>query len=337
MLRMIAVLIGALVIGLGITYFARWLARALKIYDHPDSDVPGKYHERPIPLMGGLGVFIPVVLLGCFLVYGNGGIGAILIGMTVMTLLGVVDDVWGLGYTVRLIIQTLVAIWLVTLVLKPAFLGPDWLSSLLSIIWIIGLTNAFNLMDNLDGAASGITSLIALTLVVFAGHLGLESPALLATAVLGASLGFTWFNRQPASIYLGSAGSFGLGFLLSSLTVLLAGAMQPDSIRLMALPVIMGFPIFDTTLVVGTRLFGRRPLLTHDASCVTYRFFQLGLSRRQAVLVEYTMTVSFCLLSWFVMTVRTPLAQVAFIAWLVVLTYLGFRLATLPGERRIPV
>ena len=98
----------------------------------------------------------------------------------------------------------------------------------------------------------------------------------------------------------------------------------------------MGFPIFDTTLVVGTRVFRRRPLLTHDASCVTYRFFQLGLNRRQAVWLEYTMTLSFCLLSWFVLTAGTPLAQVAFVAWLVVLTYLGYRLATLSGDRRIP-
>jgi UDP-GlcNAc:undecaprenyl-phosphate GlcNAc-1-phosphate transferase len=336
MLTTAIVIIGSLILSFAVTYLARWSARTMKVYDHPDTDDPSKYHDRPIPLLGGLGVFVPMVLFGGLYLHGDYRIMAILAGTTVMTVLGVVDDIRGLGYGVRLVIQTVVSVLLVELVFRPDFFGPVWLSHFIAVVWMVGLTNAFNLMDNLDGAAGGITGLIALTVLLFANQFGLQPPSLMAAVVVGASLGFTYFNRQPASIYLGSAGSFGLGFLLSCLIVLIAGAMPPGSIRLAALPVIMGFPIFDTTLVVGTRLYRRRPLLTHDASCVTYRFFQLGLNRRQAVRLEYTMTLCFCLLSWFVFTARTPLAHVAFVAWLVVLSYLGYRLATLPGERRTP-
>jgi len=333
--RLMVVFLACFAVAMVSTLAARRVAHRFRIYDYPNDSDPSKYHKQPVPLLGGLGVWLPILLCGLTLAPSDWHIWAVVAGATVMTFLGLVDDLLDLSYWVRLIAQSVVILGVMAAGINADSLSPVWLSRILSFIWLIGLTNAFNLMDNLDGAAIGITGIISVVVALLAVYLSLPSQAYLAVGVSGAAAAFFLFNRKPATIYLGSAGSFCLGFVLASLCLLLTPGFSNGWFQALALPVLMGFPIFDTTMATLSRLYYKRPLFTHDASCTTYRFFRLGMSREQAVRVEHLMALIYALFSWIVFWTHPALAFVIFIALLVVFVYIGYRLARLPGSQGV--
>jgi UDP-GlcNAc:undecaprenyl-phosphate GlcNAc-1-phosphate transferase len=170
----------------------------------------------------------------------------------------------------------------------------------ITVLWVIGITNAFNLIDGLDGLAAGSALFSTLVVFVVAIFSGSSLVSLLTIALAGAILGFLRFNFNPATIFLGDCGSLFVGFMLSALA--LAGAQKAPTAIAVAIPVVsFGLPILETTLSVLRRFIGRRPVFTADREHIHHKLLQSGMSPRQVVIVLYAVSGLFALLSLFLL------------------------------------
>jgi UDP-GlcNAc:undecaprenyl-phosphate GlcNAc-1-phosphate transferase len=252
--------------------------------------------------------------------------------------LGIYDDVLGAGPYLKFSVQALAGAMLFAGGLRildlPVLFGthdlPWFLGLPLTILWVLAITNAFNLIDGLDGLAAG--SALFSTMVVFVVALlsGSSLVALMTIALAGSVLGFLRFNFNPATIFLGDCGSLFIGFMLSALA--LQGAQKAPTIIAVAIPVVsFGLPILETVLSVIRRFISGRPVFTADREHIHHKLLQLGLSHRQVVIVLYAVSALFALLSLFLLwptgsTLGLVLAVVGTGVWLGVqhLGYLEF-------------
>jgi len=222
--------------------------------------------------------------------------------------LGIYDDVRGASPYLKFFVQALAGAMLFAGGLRildlPVLFGThqfSWYTGLpLTILWVVAITNAFNLIDGLDGLAAG--SALFSTLVVFViallGNLSLIS--LISLALAGAILGFLRYNFNPATIFLGDCGSLFIGFMLSALA--LYGAQKAPTIIAVAIPVVsFGLPILETSLSVVRRLISGRPIFTADREHIHHKLLQRGMSHRQVVIVLYGVSALFALLSLFLL------------------------------------
>ena len=277
-------------------------------------------HSAPLPRLGGVAIFAAFLLsLGTALAiaayYPSVRFGfsvkiltTLLVPACLVFLLGLYDDVRGLGPYVKFSVQGVAAtiLWLggFRILDLPVLFGsrqfPWFIGLALTIVWVLGITNAFNLIDGLDGLAAG--SAMFSTLVVFVVALLSQSSlvALMTVALTGAILGFLRFNFNPATIFLGDSGSLFIGFLLSALA--LEGAQKAPTVIAVAIPVVsFGLPILETSLSVLRRLIGGRPVFTADREHIHHKLLQLGLSHREVVIVLYAVSALFGLLSLFLL------------------------------------
>ena len=277
-------------------------------------------HSVPLPRLGGLAIFSTFLLTvgAAFLAswrYPHLDFGfslqtlkSILLPATLIFLLGVYDDLRGVGPYVKFAVQAVAGGILFVFGLRvldlPVLFGGEhfpWFVSLpLTILWVIAITNAFNLIDGLDGLAAG--SALFSTLVVFVVALlsGSSLVSLMSLALVGAILGFLRYNFNPATIFLGDSGSLFIGFMLSALA--LRGAQKAPTIVAVAIPVVsFGLPILETTLSVIRRFISGRPVFTADREHIHHKLLQLGLSHRQVVIVLYAVSAVFALLSLFLL------------------------------------
>ena len=276
-------------------------------------------HEHALPRLGGIAIFCAfllatgvALLAGKFLMPGEGlalrPLLTILPPAILIFLLGVYDDVRPVGPYVKFLVQAIAGAMLFAGGLRildlPVLFGThvfSWYTGLpLTIIWVMAITNAFNLIDGLDGLAAG--SALFSTLVVFVvailGNLSLIS--LIALALAGATLGFLRYNFNPATIFLGDCGSLFIGFMLSAMA--LYGAQKAPTIIAVAIPVVsFGLPILETSLSVVRRFISGRPVFTADSEHIHHKLLQLGMSHRQVVIVLYGVSAIFALLSLFLL------------------------------------
>lgn len=277
-------------------------------------------HSRPLPRLGGVAIFLAFlasvfVSLVAGKLYPGWQVGfsakaglMILAPGTLVFLLGVYDDLRSLGPPIKFAVQAIAAVMLFAGGLRinnlPVLFGThqfSWFISLaLTTLWVLAVTNAFNLIDGLDGLAAG--SALFSTLVVFVvallGHSTLMT--LMTLALAGAILGFLRFNFNPATIFLGDCGSLFIGFLLSALA--LQGAAKAPTTVAIAIPVVsFGLPILETVLSIARRFISGRPVFTADREHIHHKLLQLGLSHRQVVIVLYGASGIFALLSLFLL------------------------------------
>jgi UDP-GlcNAc:undecaprenyl-phosphate GlcNAc-1-phosphate transferase len=277
-------------------------------------------HSTPLPRLGGIAIFLAFIIsfgsallvihwhptLGVTL--GFKTLATILLPAFLVFLLGVYDDLRGVGPYFKFTVQGIAASLLFAGGLRildlPVLFGDrhfPWFVGLpLTILWVLAITNAFNLIDGLDGLAAG--SALFSTLVVFVVALlsGSAVVALMTLALAGAILGFLRFNFNPATIFLGDCGSLFIGFMLSALALL--GAQKAPTIIAVAIPVVsFGLPILETTLSVIRRLISGRPVFTADREHIHHKLLQRGMSHRQVVIVLYAVSALFALLSLFLL------------------------------------
>jgi len=306
------------VLSLALTGLALRVSPRLGFVDEPGGR---KAHERPMPLGGGVAMFLawslPVGLL-VILSASCGWTGAaerataafagkamplawVLGAGAVLMLLGLLDDVFGLSPAIRLAVQVAVAggLYLISHEIRiTLFAGWSALSFLYTVLWIVGITNAFNFLDNTDGQSAGVAMVAAGILAVVGFQSGQELMAWLALALAGAAAGFLVFNFPPAGIYMGDAGSLFLGFTLSALTILFtfyeSGDAPSGRLYGVLMPLfILALPVFDTLTVIAIRLHEGRPIWRGDRSHFAHRLLALGMSKREAVVFIYLVT--FCL------------------------------------------
>jgi UDP-GlcNAc:undecaprenyl-phosphate GlcNAc-1-phosphate transferase len=277
-------------------------------------------HQIPLPRIGGVAIYSAFVFTvgvarlvswrfpGLDFGFSPKVLESILLPATLIFLLGVYDDLRGVGPYTKFAVQAIAggivfAFGLRVLDLPVLFGGrhfPWFVSLPLTILWVIAITNAFNLIDGLDGLAAG--SALFSTLVVFVVALlsGSALVSLLSLALVGAILGFLRFNFNPATIFLGDSGSLFIGFMLSALA--LRGTQKAPTVVAIAIPVVsFGLPILETTLSVIRRFISGRPVFTADREHIHHKLLQLGMSHRQVVVVLYGVSGVFALLSLFLL------------------------------------
>jgi|DewCreStandDraft_4_1066084.scaffolds.fasta_scaffold03495_11 UDP-GlcNAc:undecaprenyl-phosphate GlcNAc-1-phosphate transferase len=309
--------ISAFVLGLILIPFAIKIAIKFDILDKPITKL--KKHTRPVPYLGGAAIYFSflIVVVGSKLILHQTfhGVIGILIGCTIMFIVGLVDDIKNLSPYVKLFFQFLASLVLLKVNLHIKFMDANILNYVLTILWVIGITNAFNIIDIMDGLSAGVAAISSVAFFIVAFLAGRVNDMIPAIALLGALCAFLIYNKPPAKIFMGDAGSLFIGFLLASLA-LNGGYSRINNIAVLSPVLILGVPIFDTFLVMFMRVAkGRLPIYGSDDH-LAQRLVMIGFSKPKAVLFLILLTV---ILS-FVAIVSTFLKQDgAFILYVFVL------------------
>ncbi len=273
-----------LLVSAAATPFAGHLARRLGILDHPEQM---KFHHRSTPYLGGVAVAAGLAGVGLATAGASGQMTAIVLGGVAVCGLGLVDDWRTVGPIVKLAVEVGAALALWFSGVGAGLFGNQVLDAALTVVWVVAITNAINLIDNMDGLAPGVSAICALGFFALAASRGDSLVAALALGTSGAALGFLWHNFPPAKIFLGDAGSLLLGFLLAALGLKLDLVGQPGFVR-SAIPVlILAVPIFDMALVVTARLRDGRPVYVGGTDHSSHRLIGRGMSPRGVALVAY--------------------------------------------------
>jgi UDP-GlcNAc:undecaprenyl-phosphate GlcNAc-1-phosphate transferase len=286
MSTLILIFASALLLAISATPGTRWLALKLGIMDQPAAR---KVHTTPIPRFGGIAMYGAVVIaLVVFRGrYGFNQLISILLGATWVSLLGAWDDRWGLRPMLKFVGQVVGAVILIVAGVQVQFLPSEALNWAVTVVWVVGLTNALNFLDNMDGLSGGIAAIASAFFLLMALQNGQYLVGVLSAALLGASVGFLVYNFNPASIFMGDTGSLFLGFMLAAVGIKLRFPENTDSITWMVPVIVLGVPIFDTTLVVFSRL--RRGLhpATPGKDHTSHRLVRMGFTQREAVMLLY--------------------------------------------------
>ncbi len=301
MTREILIVGAALVLALGGTPLARRMAHQFGVVDQPNAR---KVHVTPTPLLGGVAIYLAFVLALLFLgdlFYINQLIG-IFIGASFVSFMGLVDDSRGLPALVKLIGQVVAALILALSGVYADIFPGTVLDIIVTVIWVVGITNAMNLLDNMDGLSSGLAAIAAAFFLVLASLSRQYLVGALAAALLGACIGFLRYNFNPASIFMGDSGSLFIGFVLAATGLKLRFPSNVVFVTWMVPVLVLGLPIFDTTLVFFSRLRrGLNPLTTPGKDHISHRLARLLQgSRREAVLVCYLLAGIFGLTAIFI-------------------------------------
>ncbi len=265
---------------------ARW-ARRRDVVDHPGSY---KAHPAPTPLLGGVAIYLALAAGAAAGAAFGAAPGRLLAataaGATIIFVLGLVDDLKDLPVGPRLLVQLGAAALPVAAGAATTSAVPPWLSISLSLLWIAGITNAFNLLDNMDGLAAGLGSMTALAIAVLALASGRTLDPLMP-ALAGACLGFLRYNFPPARVFMGDCGSLQVGFVLATAALPLAlGRGRPGDA--LAVAAVFLLPLLDTSLVTVSRLRrGKNPLRAPGRDHLSHRLAGLGLSTRTTILSLY--------------------------------------------------
>ena len=286
----IEVSVTAVLISYLMTPIVKKIALKTGYLDHP-KDI--KVHARPTPLLGGVSIYIAfVVSLFATLNFTHGAkFYGIIVGSTFLLIIGLIDDKMGMMPEMKLLAQFLAAMIVIKSGVQIEFLPNHYLNVALSYLWIMGITNAFNLLDNMNGLSAGIAVIAAAFFGVVMWSSNQLEIAIISFAMAGAALGFLRHNFPVADIFMGDSGSLVIGFVLAS-TALVGSWSTTFPTTSLAMPiVILAYPIFDTTLVTVMRLRERRSVFQGGKDHSSHRLSLLGFKRRGAVLVIYGICV----------------------------------------------
>jgi UDP-GlcNAc:undecaprenyl-phosphate GlcNAc-1-phosphate transferase len=297
----------------------RKIAFKFAVLDNPNQS--HKTHKEPIPYLGGFSIVLPVLIL-CAVGPTVFSLSqeTVLQGITLIlpcifiSLVGLIDDIRNLAAPTRFLTQlaasALVSLFLIENKFLVQITGIPLLNFLISIFWIVGITNAINLVDNLDGAAAGLTAIACLS--IFTMSL-LSNQFLLATFSLtigSAALGFLFWNRNPAKIYLGDSGSLFLGLALSVILIQFNPSVQVPSSALVIPIFIMAIPIIDTSVVVMSRIIRGVSIFQGGRDHISHRIIARGVSRKSSVILICSLGGFFSSLALVINQIRSQLIEV---------------------------
>lgn len=274
-----------------------------------------EFNNKPVLRIGGLGIFIgysiALILISVINYFNSFYLLPLFIGSLMMFLLGITDDLLQLSPYLRLVFQILIASYAISsgIVIENidfSYFGinnfivnlPGILSYFISILWLVGITNAINWIDGLDALASSITAISTIGFILVSIKFGNFESAFLGCALLGANLGFLRFNTKPASIYMGDGGSYLIGFTLATLSITSTLNSQQVFVPHLAI-IILLIPILDMGIVIFKRIFsGKSPFLP-DKSHIHHRLMAIGLSESKVVSFLCLINISLILLAFF--------------------------------------
>ena len=282
-----------------LTPFVKKFAFKIGAVDHPNSR---RINKVPIPSLGGIGIIISFFIT--VLIFGDLSkeIMWILAGTSIIALMGFLDDIKDLSPWLKLFLQFGAAALVVVLggvrinfirlPFSSTYIGFGMFAIPITMFWVVGVTNALNFIDGLDGLAAGTAGIASTTLLIVAMQQNSLSIAVLLAAIVGSCLGFLKFNFNPAQIFMGDTGALPLGFLLATIST--HGLMKSATTIAIAVPVLaLGLPLFDTTIAVIRRLLNGKSPFHADRGHLHHKLLDRGLNQKQAVSILYSMSL-FC-------------------------------------------
>jgi len=286
--------LSAFILALVIVPLCRGAARSVGKVAHPAAD---RWHRQSTPLFGG--VAIAITTIGCAIGFSDAVALVVPLGCgALIFLVGLADDIRGFRPGTKLVAQIAMASVLLFFGYRLDWAESLTLNSVLTVLWVVGITNAFNLLDNMDGLCAGIaiicTGALLLGLSPFDATSTTVTTAIVLAALLGSVAGFLFYNFHPASIFMGDSGSMFIGFMLSALTLqpTLAGTTSGSLLSIVSAPVLLLLvPIFDTTLVTAARLLSGRSASVGGRDHSSHRLVAIGLSERKAVGVLWGLAI----------------------------------------------
>lgn len=302
----------AFIVCYAITPLARRLAIKVGALDVPKSE--RKIHKNPMPYFGGIAMFVAIV--SCMIVFlpRNETNIAIIVGSSLLVLVGIVDDMYDMPAKIKLgfqIIAAIIAVYggvRITFITNPFHITGmtmlTWLAIPITIIWIVGVTNTVNLIDGLDGLAAGISGIAALSLLLTAITKGYDAIMIQCAIIAGAAFGFLPHNFNPAKIFMGDTGSMLLGYLLSVTAI--QGMVKSTAAITLIVPVLcIGIPILDTFFAIVRRLINKKPIMEADKGHLHHQLMRRGFSQKQTVLILYGISAILGLTAVFIANVNT--------------------------------
>jgi UDP-GlcNAc:undecaprenyl-phosphate GlcNAc-1-phosphate transferase len=314
----VALMLAATVSSAVLVPVSRALARRFRVLDDPGHR---KIHNEPMPRLGGIAVFVSftgLVLVGYLLIpslsasaWAQEQLGvsliflreayrveaklmAVLLGGAIAFAIGLFDDIYGGRFPVWLKLggQIVAAGILVVGGVTVSFLPYAWMNVLVTVLWVVGITNAFNLLDNMDGLSAGVAFVACGVFLINALSLGEFFISLLLVVFMGSLLGFLFSNFNPASIFLGDCGSLFIGYVMAALTLLERYVSHASSslFPILMPVVVLAIPLLDTATVTVIRLREGRPIYVGDNCHLSHRLVALGFSKRATVLFIYLAT-----------------------------------------------
>jgi len=321
------------------TGLCKRIAVKFGIVDKPDDLV--KTHKRPVAYLGGLGMFLGFavgLLVGILCLRNHEYFPAtlrpfmgILAGATVACLVGLADDLFELSPTRKILGQILAAVFLLVGGIKPSLeffarelnvqMSPGMETILgipIVIIFVLGATNSLNLLDGLDGLCAGVTAIITIAMLLLSTHLATWGSSevgdpvriIICLGLVGGVCGFLPFNRYPAKIFMGDAGSMLLGFMIAALMILFAGGIPR---WWMASIVVFGLPILDTAVALVRRLLNHRPLFVSDRGHIYDQMIDRGIPLKKTVAISYILAGAYAVIGVAMSQIRTRYATVVYV------------------------
>ncbi|HEX8475853.1 MAG TPA: hypothetical protein VF666_17640 [Pyrinomonadaceae bacterium] len=320
------------VLALVLTPVVRALARRWGMVAKPRAD---RWHNKPTAMMGGVAIFLTVVTVYAAFVPHTPQFFIVMLASAFLFTVGLVDDVLHIKPYQKLIGQVMGAALVIYYgatsgyALTLPWTGSEWVNMVITIFWLIGITNAINLLDNMDGLAAGIAAIASVFLALSFVANGQTLEALMLGVFAASLLGFLVYNTNPASIFMGDGGSMFIGFFLASTALLsAAGGRSRSFLPVLAVPVLILFiPIFDTTFVTVLRKLAGRSAAQGGRDHTSHRLVALGLSERRAVWMLYAFAALSGVLAMFVREMKLDVSLAAILGFTVVLSLLGVYLA----------
>jgi UDP-GlcNAc:undecaprenyl-phosphate/decaprenyl-phosphate GlcNAc-1-phosphate transferase len=352
------VLVLSLLCALAATWLVKKIALKFGIVDKPNDTV--KTHKEPVAYLGGVAILAGTIagtLAGIYCINGNEQflpvmkrLFGILAGASIACFVGLIDDILDIRPTRKMLGQTIAAFTLIAVGIRPALQYfciplclhiPDWLEFAIGIplviFFVLGATNSLNLLDGLDGLCGGVTAIITFGMLLLAVHrstwgfsdVGDPVRVIICLALFGGVCGFLPFNRHPAKIFMGDAGSMMLGFTVAALMILFAEQVPR---WWMASIVIFGLPILDTATAMVRRAINKRPMFVSDRGHIYDQMMDRGISLNKTVAICYLLAGFYALIGLVISQIRTRYAVFVYVGVCVISAFLVWKLDFLKME-----
>lgn len=337
----------SLIVSFIATPYVKRLAVKVGAVDAPNQR---KVHTRIMPRMGGLAIYLGY-LVAFFLFVPYSSIGEMLgifIGSTIVMVVGMLDDKYQLSPKWKLLGQlAATAIVVIPFGLKIGVVNLPytgsidfssgwlfWLAIPITMFWIVGVTNAVNLIDGLDGLSAGVSAIATATMAIMALLMGDYKVATYCFVLLGAIVGFLYFNFHPARLFMGDTGSLFLGFNLAALSIM--GFKEALFVSFIIPIVVLGVPLWDTFFAIVRRIVNKKPISSPDKGHLHHCLLNMGLSHRATVLTIYSISIFFGTMA-ILLTKTTKWTTLIVMVALLIATHLGTEIVGLVSRRHRPL
>lgn len=334
----------AFLVALGVAFFVtpltKKMAMKLGVYDKPDAR---KVHKGAMTRLGGLGIYLG--FLAGLLVYGDfsRSFVGLLISSSMVVAVGFYDDIKGITPKMKLLGQVAAAIVLIGFDVRLEFLTNPFNGNLIdlgfwglpiTLFWLIGVSNAVNLIDGLDGLAGGISAIAALSLAVVSLAKGFYGSGAIALVLVGSLIGFLRYNFHPAQLFMGDCGALFLGFVLGALSIL--GLSEGTTVIALFIPImVLGIPILDTFFAIIRRYKNNKPIFEADKGHLHHRLLAMGVDHKYTVLFIYAVTFILCALAVLVTLLPTVYSIVLLFLTIAMIFFAAGRLGIM-GDGKSP-